>query len=103
MTELQTKVNRKNATAKLLVCVVLREHPELRTIGKREKVAQIVQTIAELEGKGHIPTETIFRSIRTIQNKMKLYLPEKDDGRFEREQVHREFYRKEKESEKVVA
>ena len=97
MTELQTKVNRKNATAKLLCCIVLRDHPELRSIGKREKVAQIVQTIAELDGKGHIPTETIFRSIRIIQNNMKEYLPETDDGRFERAEAHRQFYKQERE------
>jgi len=72
------------ATAK-----ALRENPELRTV---QCSIKLIEKVSEITG-GPANPETVTRSRRHIQNKLKLYLPIEDDGRRVLEQQYRGAFR----------
>ena len=77
-------------TINAVVEQILKDNLDLRHIKRRH----IVKLIAEDKLKRKIADESVPRSCRFIQNTKKLWLPEKDDGRFELAEEHRGYYSK---------
>lgn len=67
----------------------LKNNPELRTV---QKSNELIDKVSEMLGKRANP-ETVTRSRRHIQNKLRLHLPLEDDGRRILQEQYRGAYR----------
>lgn len=74
-------------TTQLMVARVLRDNPDLRHIRHREKIWLKLRNQDQT-----VKFSTVERCCRHIQNSLKMYLPDENDGRYVAEQDFREYF-----------